>query len=254
MSILNLKNNLQTNNHSFKLYTLFVAIYIIIQIECIMFVNKQIEIFGYNITLSGITFPIDVLLLGVITNSYGYQLARQLLWINNIIIVQFLLYNSVANVFPFANVMVNNQPDVVFAYDILIPRYIRTCITALVSENIAEFIFIWLVSRNKIMHKNGNVGWRIFKYSILANIIMLTIGYMGVFSDYSFTQIIKLIFNVMLIKTLIELLFLYFAIYIANKVRNFEQVDVFDYAKPNPFAFLTQYKYLNIKNINNTEK
>ncbi len=54
----------------------------------------------------------------------------------------------------------------------------------------------------------------------------------------------------MIIKMMVELLFIYFAIYIANKVRNFEEVDVLDYAKPNPFVFLTQYQYLNIKNIN----
>jgi hypothetical protein len=122
--------------------------------------------------------------------------------------------------------------------------------TALIAENISGFLFIWLVNRNKIMHHGGNIGWRIFKFSIIANLIMLTISYMSIFSIYSFNQILNIIFHVMIIKMMVELLFIYFAIYIANKVRNFEEVDVLDYAKPNPFLFLTQYQYLNIKNIN----
>ena len=139
--------NFKPEGYIFKLYPLFVALFVIIQIECIIFVNKQITIFHITTTLSGITFPINLLILAVVTHCYSKQSARQLIWINNIIILQFIAYVYFSHSMDWASGI--NKPETVQAFDQLLPMFIRSGIASLLAENIAEFLFIILYNRHK---------------------------------------------------------------------------------------------------------
>ena len=176
--------------HTFKLYTLLSVLFIVIQLECILFVTKQISVFNIDLTISGITYPFDLLILGIITNCYGYQYARQLLWLNNLIIIQFISYSFLVNNVHPSHIMESQQSNLVLSYSILVPLYIKSAISGMLGENIANFVFIWLVNNSKIVQKGKNLGWRIIRYSILANLIMLCISYTMIFKKYTVAHIV----------------------------------------------------------------
>lgn len=246
MTISDLTEKFSNRGHNFKLYTLLSILFVVIQLECNLFVTKQISIIGINLTMSGITYPVNLLILGVITNCYGYQYARQLLWLNNFMVVQFICYSLIAHSIPPSHAMIKTQFELVSSYDRLIPIYIRNSISGMIGENIANFIFIWLVNKSKIVQNGKKIGWRIIKYSIIANLIMLSASYSIIFWDYTFTHLVTLILNVMLIKIIIELIFIKLVVVCANKLRALEGMEVFDNTTYNPFSLLINYDYLNI--------
>ncbi|MFO0320618.1 MAG: VUT family protein, partial [Neisseriaceae bacterium] len=176
-----LQKKFSTQRHAFKLYTSLSVLFIILQIECILSVHKQISIFNVDLTISGIIYPFNLLILGIITNSYGYQYARQLLWLNNLALIQFIIYNFIIFHLNPSLAMQIHQPDLVQSYNILVPLYIKSSISSMVSENIANFIFIWMINISKILQHGKKIGWRIMKYSVLANFIMLIIAYSVIF-------------------------------------------------------------------------
>lgn len=252
-----LKSSFTGSSYVFKLYPLLVAVFVVIQIECILFVYKQISLFGITTTLSGITFPINLLILAIVTHCYGKQSARQLVWINNIVILQFVGYNLFAQNTNWSSLA---NMELVSAYETLIPLFMRSGLTALIAENIAEFLFIFLYSRYKnnkpklAPAKNTFYEfWGLFKFSFMANFLMLMVAYSSIFYEKSFYDIVTLVAQVMLIKSIIEILFSPLAIYLIIKIKQFEGFDIHDFSGNNPFLFLMDYKYLNFNPVNNNE-
>lgn len=239
----------------FKLYPLFVAIFVCVQIECIIFIHKQITIFGITTTLSGITFPINLLILAIVTHCYSKQSARQLIWINNIIILQFVGYTYFSHSMSWASSVSN--AETVTAFDQLLPLFMRSGLAGLIAENIAEFIFIALYNRhkNKGVAQEANIQGRLyqffglFKYCFLANLLMLLVSYVAIFWQYSFYNILVLVLQVLFLKSAIEIIFSPLAIFLIAKIKKIEGFDVHDFSGNNPFLFLLDYKNLNFNQV-----
>lgn len=244
-----IKSNFSPNGYIFKLYPLFATLFVAIQLECILFVHKQVTILYITTTLSGLTFPINLLILAIVTHCYGKQSARQLIWINNLIILQFVLYNILANSLPWAHI---ENTGIITSYNKLLPLFIKSGITAIIAENIAEFLFVYLYNtyknkKPKLNSVQNNIYEFIglFKFSFFTNFIMLLISYTSIFWELPYYKTIILVVQVMLIKSIIELIFSPLAIYLILKVKKFEGFDVHDFSGNNPFLFLMDYKYLN---------
>lgn len=255
----NIKDRFLPDGYIFKLFPLFVALFVALQIECILFVYKQISIFYITTTLSGITFPINLLILAIVTHCYGKQSARQLIWINNIIILQFVAYNIFANFTSWSYVAENQK--MISAYSELQPLFIRSGAISLVSENIAEFLFISLYNEYKNQKPISLNRWQnniyeflgLFKFSFIANFLMLVVSYSIIFWELSYSKILFLILQVMLVKSSIEIIFSPLAIYLILKIKKFEGFAVNDFSGNNPFLFMMDHKYLNFNMISDDE-
>lgn len=252
-----IKSQLLPDGYIFKLYPLLAALFVAIQLECILFVHKQTTIFHITTTLSGITFPVNLLILAIVTHCYGKQSAQQLIWINNIIILQFAAYNFFADSTTWAHFQ---NLEVIASYNKLIPLFIRSSLTALIAENIAEFVFVYLYNayknkKPKLTRAQNNVYefWGLFKFSFLANSLMLLISYTSIFWELPYNKIFTLVIQVILIKSLIEIAFSPLAIYLILKIKKFEGFDVHDFSGNNPFLFLMDYKYLNFNTAKDDE-
>ncbi len=245
------KNN-RPKNYIFKFYPLMVALFVTLQIECVLFVNKQIDVFHLSSTLSGITFPLNLLILAVVVNCYGKQSAKQLIWINNVIVIQFVIYNLLAN---YLNWSSKNQDfEVINAYNMLIPIFIKSGLAALFAENVADFLFVFVYSRYRNSHpvyKNSYLKefLKMVEYSFISNFIMLAVSYVVIFWKQDLKYTFFLICQVMILKSIIEIVFSPIAIYVINKIKNFEGFGIRDFSGDNPFTFLIKYEYLNFYQI-----
>jgi uncharacterized PurR-regulated membrane protein YhhQ (DUF165 family) len=245
-------------NNIFKFYPLMVALFVTLQIECILFVNKQIDVFYLSSTLSGITFPINLLILAVVVNCYGKQSAKQLIWINNVIVIQFVIYNLLANYLDWSSK--NQNFDVMNAYNILIPIFIKSGLAALFAENVADFLFVFVYSNyrnNRPVYKNSYLKefFKMVEYSFMSNFVMLAISYSIIFWKKDLEYTFYLICQVMILKSIIEIIFSPIAIYTITKIKNCEGFGIRDFAGNNPFTFLIKYEYLNFYQIiSNPEK
>jgi uncharacterized PurR-regulated membrane protein YhhQ (DUF165 family) len=64
-----------------------------LMLTCDALAFKIIEIHGYKFSASGLIFPINFMLAAVMTNSYGYNLAGRIIWIQ--LISQFIFIITV---------------------------------------------------------------------------------------------------------------------------------------------------------------
>jgi uncharacterized PurR-regulated membrane protein YhhQ (DUF165 family) len=236
--------------HAFKLYTFLVALFIVLRTEAIMFVNKQITIFYVTTTVSGITLTINFLILAIVTSCYGKQSARQLLWINNVIALQFIIYNVFANSFDWS-VSGNQNLEIISAYKQLIPLFIKAGGFGLIGENVADFLFVFLYSKRKnkqpiiVGISKLSEYFILFKCSFLANLAMLAVAYSGIFFKNSFLDILTLILQVLFVKTATEIILSPLVICLIIIIKHFEGFEVLDNSGYNPFKFKIEMKYLN---------
>ena len=251
------------NGYIFKFYPLLVALFVALRIEAIMFVNKQITIFHITTTVSSITLTINFLIIAVVTNCYGKQSSRQLVWINNLIAFQFAIYSFLANSVNWADN--GSDLELINSYQTLVPLFAKNSIFGILGDNVADFLFIFLYSRyknNKLIKpiKTSYLHdyFVLFKYSFIANLGMLLMAYTWIFFDYPIEEVISLICGALIVKTIMELFLSPIASYIIPKLKQIEKFDVYDYSKNNPFAFLIKNEYLNFyqntDNGNNLEK
>lgn len=240
------------DGYIFKFYPLLVALFVILQIECIIFVNKQIDIFYLSSTVSGVTFPLNLLILAIVVNCYGKQCARQLIWINNIVVLQFAAYNFFIG---HLNWSIKSQdPEIINAYQVLVPVFARVGLAAIFSENIANFLFVFIYSKYRNSYKVFQVSYskeylRMFIYAFISNFTMLMLSYSIIFWRYDFKYIVLLVCRVMLLKSIIEAIFSPIAIYVITKIKNIEGFGVRDISGNNPFKFLIKKEYLNFYQV-----
>ncbi len=250
------KLKIHPDKYIFKFYPLLVALFIALRIEAIMFVNKQITIFYITTTVSSITLTINFLIIAIVTNCYGKQSARQLIWINNIVAIQFVIYSLSANALKWSSG--SHDLAIINSYQIIIPLFAKGSLFGILGENVADFLFTFLYSRykNNVLTKSIKTSYLqdyfvLFRYSFIANFAMLSVAYSGIFFNYAIEEIITLVCGALFVKTVIELFLSPIALYAITKLKKLENFDVYDFSGNNPFAFLIQYEYLNLRQFDN---
>ncbi len=100
-------------NKPFKLYPILLTILISTQILCFIYARRQVDIFSLPVNVSGIIFPIDLYLFEIIGECYGYEYARQAVWINCLTHLIFLTFSIIIASLPFSEFM---HADLVYSY------------------------------------------------------------------------------------------------------------------------------------------
>lgn len=200
--------------------------------------SKLIEIFG--ITLSGGTgsYELTYCLGGIITEVYGFKRARQLIWgaiICNLIVLIFI---SLSIHLP-ASPLWPHQEEYAFVLG-SVPRIICA---SLISYFCGEFLNSYIVAKLKIIHKGKKLWLRIIFSSFIAmtvdNFMFLTLSYLG---TIPFSHIFSLSNTSYIISLLFEWTSIPFVSKISNKLKQAENIDIFD-IKTNftPFSLDVNY-------------
>jgi len=120
-------------------------------------------------------------------------------------------------------------------------RIVFACFTSYI---VAEPINASIVSKLKIIFNGKFIGFR-FMFStlisgILDSVFFIVIAFYGIINNI---EIIKLIFNIWLVKSSIEFLGLPISIRLAKKLKKIEQIDIYDtYTKFNLFNLDINYQ------------
>lgn len=210
---------------TYKLYNLLCCLMVTILLMCNILAFKTIFIFGMHFATSGLLFPLSFLIACVLTEVYGYSLAGRVIWIQLACSVLFVAVINIL-VFPdrFAAPALNN--DYFQIYHVLW-KTIIACVIAIPS---AYFATDWIMSRFKL----NTFSIALFPRYILANMIgkfiIVAISYPINFSGiYSTHTIIKLIFDTWVFKIIAAILLSPLALFLSEKIKKIEKVDVFDY-------------------------
>jgi len=182
--------------------------------------------FGPFVTDAGtIIFPLTFIVGDIITEVYGYQYARQAIWIGFFTNLIVLLYGQLIIHLP-------SPADAPFnhLFTALLAQNLRICIASSISYLCAEPANAYLIAKLKIFN-HGQLMWLRFLLSTMIGASIDT----TIFSFIAFYQVIPIheiwvmIGTVWLVKIIIEVIGLPFSTALAKKLKISENIDQYDY-------------------------
>lgn len=217
----------------YKLYFTLAAIYITVQLACNILVYKIVSLGSIFTPASAIIFTIDYAFGDIIAEVYGYQLARQLIWLNILCQYLFAVLLTIGIHLP--------SPDfwkLQSSYDVVFGNAIRQALGSTVAVVASAFINAYIISKTKIMLKGKYFWLRCLTASGIAEGTLVAIAYMTIFiGKYSVSYIFIAILTAWGIKLVCSAIFSLPAAILTRFLKLYEGIDIYDIRTNfNPFS------------------
>jgi len=228
----------------YKYYSLIAMLFGAMLITSNIAASKLILIFGFTMTGGAFCYPFTYVLGNIITEVYGYKRARQLIWgaiICNILLIFFIQLT----IFATPSIYWHKQKE----FALILGAVPRIVLASLVGYWCGEFVNSYIIAKIKIIYYGRGLLTRILSSSVISitvdTLIFVTIAYTGVMSAI---DLMYFTIGVYLKKVLCEFLTIPLTMWVINRLKVAEQVDIFDYNTDfTPFSFNVTYTELNNK-------
>jgi uncharacterized integral membrane protein (TIGR00697 family) len=203
-------------------------------------VDARLIQLGPIITDGGtLIFPLTFLLSDIITEVYGYKLARRAIWCG-------FLFNALA---VFYGLIISSLPSPAFAqyndiFDKMLTINVRIITASTVSYIISEPLNSFILAKLKIKTA-GKFMWLRFICStfLAAGADSFIFGTLAFYGSMSTMNLLGLIFSMWGIKVFIEIVGLPLSLPLSKKLKTLEQIDIYDDAtKFNVFSLDADYQ------------
>lgn len=179
-------------------------------------------------------FPFCYALSDVITEVYGYRIARQVVWAG--IICGFI--------FCAALEIISRVPGAIFwhhnsSYEIVLGNVLRVYIAMTVASFVGNFLNIYIISKFKIIMHGKNFWLRSLFSTGIGELIFTLVGGTMVYAGVQpWSKIIFLMLDGYLFKMLYALIAVWPTVLIVMLLKKAEKTDAYDYnVNYNPFIF-----------------
>jgi hypothetical protein len=158
-------------------YPVMVAIMSVLQILTVLFGDQMFSLFGFQVS-SGWIFlmPIVIYILQISAEVYGWQYARQMVWINFCVNAILIIVLSTFSLIPVSK-FYNN--DIGYAYKTLISYEISSSITMLFCMFLSDFVTSSLICWSRFQFNGKYLAVRIVILHCVAESIILLGGISG---------------------------------------------------------------------------
>ncbi len=219
-------------------YPYMIAIMSCLQVLCTIYGRKLIVFFGFNIAVGSLIFlPLVLYIFQIVSECYGWQYARQIVWCNFIVNGIVTLSTLFVSYLDFSPAIHDNLRN---AYIQLMDTMWVSAFVLWIGIFISDFTVSWLMCLSRF-HFNGKfllvrmIVLHIISEIIVASGMIISLHY----NHYSFYDSAVIFLNTIIARTIMCTIMLPFAKlviwYIQHKV---ERVVVFDLkSKFNPFKF-----------------
>lgn len=222
----------------YKFYSIIAMLFGAMLVTANITSSKLITVFGITMTGGALCYPLTYILGDIITEVYGYKRARQLIWgavICNILLIFFIQLTIIAP----PSIYWHNQKE----FALILGAVPRIVLASLVAYWCGEFTNSYIMAKFKIAYKGKNLLTRIISSTIVSitvdTLIFILIAYTGVMS---FIDLILFLFGVYIKKILCEFLLIPLTIWIINRLKVIENLDIFDInTNFTPFSFDVLY-------------
>lgn len=209
---------------------------------------RLVSIFGYVISPGTLSYPLSFLISDCITEVYGFKKARLTMLTTALFNLLFILFGQLIIKLPSPSFATDNA-----AFDKLLSLNLWIICASFISYFIAEPINSFLIAKLKILFKGKYIGIRFILSTLMATLLDTVLFVSIAFYDtVSISNMSIMIFNVWLIKVLIELTFLPFLIRLTKWFKKKEEMDIYD-LKTNFTLFELDSTYQNENNFYNKE-
>lgn len=199
---------------------------------------RLIKIIGLDTRASTLIFPFTFLLSDLITEVYGFKLARRAILCGFFFNLFFILYGQIVTHLPSPDYHSNNH-----LFDSIHSTSTRIIIASIISYFCAEPLNSIVMAKLKIKLNGKFLSLRFVASTVLASgldsLIFSTLAFFGTIASH---HLIKMVFVMWFIKVLIEILGLPLSVHFAKRLKQIEQLDIYD-RRTNFYMFCLDAEY-----------
>ncbi len=210
---------------------IFIALFITCLITANVIAVKIISIGPFFLPAAIFIFPLSYIIGDVLTEVYGYRLARRVIWLGFLCNLVFVFFVWLGQMLPAAPFWEGQE-----AYQRILGYAPRLLAASFLGYLVGEFANSFILARMKIMTRGRWLWSRTIGSTIVGQGLDTSIFITVAFIDTpSFMPI--MIFYHWLAKTLIEALATPLTYVIVNSMKKRESIDTYDYdTRFNPFV------------------
>ena len=221
------------SNTRLKYLTILSSAYMAVVLLTMFIESRMISVFSFHIVTGTLIIPVTYSLSDIITEVYGYNEMRRLLWSSIFIlyVIALVLYILMKFPSPPSAVELNN------AYEMVVHPFLRDVFTYSVAAFAGIFLNSYLLSKWKIL-VSGRLFWmRSLGSSAIGEIIFtLVFGMIAFLGVYPLKDIVSIIGFSFVYKFISNLLAIIPASLLVQFLKRAENIDVYDNAVSfNPF-------------------
>ena len=211
---------------------LIIAVFITCLITANIIAVKVISLGAFTLPAAVFVFPISYIFGDILTEVYGYKVARRVIWLGFACNLLFVFFAWIGQILPPASFWQGQE-----AYKSILGYTPRLLGASMAGYIVGEFINSFVLARMKILTRGRWLWSRTIGSTVvgqgLDTAIFITLAYIG---TPTFTPI--LIFNHWISKVGIEVIFTPVTYIIVAWLKRKEGIDTYDYkTRYNPFAF-----------------
>lgn len=185
---------------------------------------RLISLAGFVTDAGTLVFPLTFLLSDLITEVYGYKYARLAIWCGLLFNVIFILYGQLIIHLPSPTFPTHND-----MFDALLAMNARIILASFISYLCSEPINAILLAKLKIKMQGRMMGLRfVISTWIASGLDSFIFGSIAFYGTLSNENLFLLITTMWAIKVIIEILGLPISIRIANKLKQIDEMDMYD--------------------------
>lgn len=218
-----------------------MVIIIAVFITCLITANitavKVISLGPFTLPAAIFVFPISYIFGDVLTEVYGFRVARRVIWLGFACNLIFVFFAWIGQILPSASFWGEQQ-----AYESILGYTPRLLVASLGGYLVGEFVNSIILARMKILTRGRWLWSRTIGSTILGEgvdtAIFITAAFIGTASSVP-----TMILNHWVAKVAIEIIFTPATYAIVNWLKRKEGVDTFDYqTRYNPFTIMEREK------------
>lgn len=206
-------------------YVVLAAIFITCCLVSNIMAVKIVDFFGITLTAAIIIFPITYILGGVLTEIYGYNNARKVIYLGFFCNALFVTFLTIAIYLPYPYFWANQD-----AFAQVVGVTPRIFIAGLIAFLVGSLLNAMVLSKLKVKTKGRFLWLRLIGSTVIGQgvdtLIFISIVFIGVLTT---NQLLWMIWWQFAFKTAYEILFTPLAYYIIKKIKKIEKIDVYDH-------------------------
>jgi uncharacterized integral membrane protein (TIGR00697 family) len=206
-------------------FVVVAALFVTCLITANIIIVKQISIAGIVLPAAIIIFPLSYIIGDVLTEVYGYQQARRIIWLGFLCNLVAVVAIWIAKILPPAPVFEAQR-----AYERILGSTPRFLLASFVAYLAGEFTNSIVLSKMKIWTRGRWLWTRTIGSTLVGQgvdtVVVLTIAFAGVLPA---VVLGTMILSHWLTKVVYEIIATPFTYLVVSYLKNKEKVDVYDY-------------------------
>jgi uncharacterized integral membrane protein (TIGR00697 family) len=216
---------------------IIIAVFITCLITANIIAVKVIDLGPFTLPAAIFVFPISYIFGDVLTEVYGYHVARRVIWLGFACNLIFVFFAWIGQILPAASFWGDQQ-----AYESILGYTPRLLAASLCGYLVGEFINSFVLARMKILTAGRWLWSRTIGSTILGQgfdtAIFITVAFIGTSSSVP-----TMILHHWTAKVAIEAIFTPVTYVIINWLKRKENIDTYDYnTRYNPFNLMAKEK------------